>query len=236
MQLQALELPQAVSGPRRASTPPPSLPLPTTTMTTATTPTSTTTCARTATTNTPHFVPLSRTRPTVVSYCECFATGIYCCDGCNCVSCYNNFPNEKTRRDAIETTVCNHPPPPTTRRDLAPPPPHAAATAAIVAADGERRAVFRVSPRARHVLPPKPTRRPSWQLERNTNAFRPKINQGGGNGQRYQHPTLPTPSNISTPTLPAPGTLSTLFSTRIVSLETPSRTQPRAVATAPHHT
>jgi hypothetical protein len=38
-------------------------------------------------------------------YCECFATGIYCGPGCNCVMCYNNLTYEKARREACESTL-----------------------------------------------------------------------------------------------------------------------------------
>lgn len=44
----------------------------------------------------------------VIRYCECFASGIYC-DGCNCMNCHNNVENEAARREAVEATLERNP-------------------------------------------------------------------------------------------------------------------------------
>lgn len=44
----------------------------------------------------------------MIRYCECFASGIYC-DGCNCVNCHNNVENEAARREAVEATLERNP-------------------------------------------------------------------------------------------------------------------------------
>mmetsp|Transcript_42906 Transcript_42906/g.69607 ORF Transcript_42906/g.69607 Transcript_42906/m.69607 type:complete len:566 (+) Transcript_42906:187-1884(+) len=41
-------------------------------------------------------------------YCECFASGVYC-DGCNCQNCHNNEAHEKTRKEAVESTLERNP-------------------------------------------------------------------------------------------------------------------------------
>ncbi|CAA6665990.1 unnamed protein product [Spirodela intermedia] len=42
-------------------------------------------------------------------YCECFASGSYCGDGCNCVNCHNNIENEAARQEAVEATLERNP-------------------------------------------------------------------------------------------------------------------------------
>ncbi|XP_065012108.1 protein tesmin/TSO1-like CXC 5 isoform X1 [Musa acuminata AAA Group] len=41
-------------------------------------------------------------------YCECFASGVYC-DGCNCTNCCNNVENEAARHEAVEATLERNP-------------------------------------------------------------------------------------------------------------------------------
>ncbi|XP_078431840.1 protein tesmin/TSO1-like CXC 5 [Wolffia australiana] len=42
-------------------------------------------------------------------YCECFASGSYCGEGCNCVNCHNNIENEAARQEAVEATLERNP-------------------------------------------------------------------------------------------------------------------------------
>mmetsp|Transcript_38029 Transcript_38029/g.43111 ORF Transcript_38029/g.43111 Transcript_38029/m.43111 type:complete len:469 (+) Transcript_38029:36-1442(+) len=42
-------------------------------------------------------------------YCECFASGTYCGEACNCNQCYNNSQNEVARKEAIQTTLERNP-------------------------------------------------------------------------------------------------------------------------------
>ena len=42
-------------------------------------------------------------------YCECFASGQYCLQNCNCVECKNNVENSVQRQEAVEATLERNP-------------------------------------------------------------------------------------------------------------------------------
>ena len=41
-------------------------------------------------------------------YCECFSSGVYC-RNCNCMNCHNNIEHERTRKEAIASTLERNP-------------------------------------------------------------------------------------------------------------------------------
>jgi len=42
-------------------------------------------------------------------YCECYASGVYCTNTCNCIDCWNNQNFEDHRKAAIQTTLEKNP-------------------------------------------------------------------------------------------------------------------------------
>ena len=42
-------------------------------------------------------------------YCECFASGDYCCKQCNCMLCMNKPENETDRKKSIQTILERNP-------------------------------------------------------------------------------------------------------------------------------
>ncbi|RWW14003.1 hypothetical protein BHE74_00039256 [Ensete ventricosum] len=56
----------------------------------------------------PPRLPVSLPSIPLPTYCECFASGVYC-DGCNCTNCCNNVENEAARHDAVEATLERNP-------------------------------------------------------------------------------------------------------------------------------
>jgi hypothetical protein len=56
----------------------------------------------------PGNTPTTFSRAFSCRYCECFASGRYC-DGCNCVTCYNNREHESTRQAAVEAILERNP-------------------------------------------------------------------------------------------------------------------------------
>lgn len=42
-------------------------------------------------------------------YCECFASGEYCHDNCNCMTCANNLVQERARAEAMHVILERNP-------------------------------------------------------------------------------------------------------------------------------